>query len=309
MTAVSSSVQWLEGLFDDVTTRIRLGVMWSVDAEEPPLTVQVQPADRPTMSLVLGADGSGERRAFAAELQGMLNPLLGVALPPCPTHGIALEAVEIDRSVFWHCREGDFSCAIGDYKEALWPPGPDDPTQNLGSLLGHHLKRRGVMRGVAGWSVRRHDGALVGDITLRPDADEVAIREAAAPVELEVSRIGPVTTVRLDEPATDQEPAKRVLTIRGAPMHLARLRGTLRRALPEDDCDVIVGRTRVRLAPDHRLGGRGEPLVFDPERAPFADEGDEVICVGGLAPPSHVEGRAGIFVAGKLCVYERSPSE
>lgn len=310
---MGSLVDWFEGLFDDLTTKIRSGMTWSLDRAEPPLTVQVQPADRPTMSLDLADDGPRERRAFAAELQAVLNPLLGVDVPPCPTHRGALEVVETSGSVSWRCKEGDFSCAVGDYREALWPPGPDEPAENLAPLLGHHLGRRGVMRGIASWSVRRHDGTLVADIALRPDADETAIKKAADPVQLNVSRVGSVTTARFEEPASEREPARRVLTVQGAAMHLALLRGTLRRPFPEENCDVVVeshaSRIRVRLVPDHRLGGPGEALVYDHLDVAFADVGDEVGCVGGYGPASHVEGDAGIFAAGRLSVYTGTTNE
>ena len=304
---MSSLVGWFDGLFDDVTTTTRSGLTWSLDRAEPPLTVHVQPADRPTMSHHLADDGPRERRAFATELQSVLNPLLGVDVPPCPTHEGALEAVEMSGSVSWRCKEGDFSCAVGGYREALWPPGPDEPAANLAPLLGHHLSRRGVMHGIASWSVRRQDGTLVADISLRPGADEAAIRKAADPVQLNVSRVGAVTTTRFEEPATEREPAKRVLAVRGAAMHLALLRGTLRRSLPEENCDIVVeshaSRIRVRLVPDHRLGGPGEALVYDHLGDAFADVGDHVACVGGYGPSSHVEGDAGVFAASRLSVY------
>ena len=212
----TAAVKWLEGLFDDVTTRIRTGVTWTVDRGKVPLTVHIRPADRPMVSVQLVGDGPAERRAFATALQHALNPLLGTSAPPCPTHGTALEAFEAKGQVLWRCANGDFSCAVGDYREALWPPGPEEPEEDLGALLGHHLERQGVMRGVAAWSVRPDEGGvLVGNMTLRPIADEVAIRKAAAPVVLHVTQIAPITTVREDVPADDREPARRVLRIGG----------------------------------------------------------------------------------------------
>ncbi|MDA8311087.1 MAG: hypothetical protein M0Z46_10850 [Actinomycetota bacterium] len=305
-----ADVRWLEGLFDDVTTRIRTGVTWTLDRSEVPLTVHVRPADRPMISLPLSGDGSAELRAFATALQNALNPLLGTNAPPCPTHGMALEALEEHGQVRWRCTQGDFSCLVGDYREALWPPGPEEPQENLGSLLGHHLERRGVMRGVAAWSVRREAGALVGGITLRPAADEAAIREAAAPVALHVTHIGPITTVRVDEPADDRERARRTLRIGGkmAVTMAARLHGIVRRATPEEGCDFIVEagkrRVRVRLRPEHRCGDPGEPVLFDHNGDPFADDGDEVTCGGGHIPTSRVEGEPGLFHAGIVSVYE-----
>ena len=307
----SAVVQWLDGLFDDVTTRIRPGITWTATAAAAPLSVHVRPADRPTMSLPLGGNRPTDLRSFATALQQAVNPLLGTNAPPCPTHGVTLAAVETDGGVLWRCKEGDFSCAVGNYRQALWPPGPEEPQENLGSWLGHRLRRRGLMNGVAQWSVKRRNGALVGDMALRPSADETAIREAAAPVVLHVTQIGPVTTVREDELAGDGEPARRTLRI-GGPMaasRLALLHGILRRPHADDDCDFVVEagrrRVRVRLQPEHRCGGPGEPIVFDHTGAPFADDGDEVACGGGFGPASRVEGEPGVFSAGKLTVYER----
>lgn len=307
----SAVIQWLAGLFDDVTTRIRPGITWTATSAAAPLDVQVRPADRPAMSLHLGGDGPNDLRSFATALQQELNPLLGTEAPPCPTHGVALEAVETDKRLSWRCKEGDFTCAVGEYRESLWPPGPEEPQENLGSWLGHRLRRRGLMHGVAQWSVSRRDGALVGYMALRPSADESAIRGAAAPVVLDVTHIGAVATVREVEPAGDGDPARRTLRLSGEmpAMRLARLQGILRRPRAEDDCDFIVeaGRRRVRvhLQPEHRCGGPGEPVVLDHAGAPFADDGDEVACGGGFGPGSQVEGEPGVFSAGKLTVCER----
>lgn len=227
----SAVIQWLAGLFDDVTTRIRPGITWTATSAAAPLDVQVRPADRPAMSLHLGGDGPNDLRSFATALQQELNPLLGTEAPPCPTHGVALEAVETDKRLSWRCKEGDFTCAVGEYRESLWPPGPEEPQENLGSWLGHRLRRRGLMHGVAQWSVSRRDGALVGYMALRPSADESAIRGAAAPVVLDVTHIGAVATVREVEPAGDGKPARRTLRLSGEmpAMRLARLQGILRR--------------------------------------------------------------------------------
>ncbi len=303
--------QWLDGLFDDVTTRIRPGITWTATARQAPLTVHVRPADRPTISLGLDGEKLGDLSAFATALQEALNPLLGTNAPPCPTHGSALAAVETDERISWHCKEGDFACAVGDYREALWPPGPEEPQENLASWLGHRLRRRGLMHGIAQWSVERRSDALVGDMALRPSADEAAIRNAAAPVVLHVTQIDPITTVREDEPGGDGQPPRRTLRLSGemAAMRLAHLQGILRRPDADDDCDLVVeaGRRRVsvRLQPEHRRGGPGEPVVLDHTGAPFADDGDEVACVGGFGPGSRVEGESGVFSAGKLTVYEQ----
>ncbi len=166
------------------------------------------------------------------------------------------------------------------------------------------------MRGIVQWSVERRSDALVGGMALRPSADEAAIRPAPAPAVLHVTQIDPISTVREDEPASDDQPPRRTLRLGGemAAMRLAHLQGILRRP-DADDCDFVVeaGRRRVsvRLQPEHRAGGPGEPVVLDHTGAPFADDGDEVACVGGFGPGSRVEGESGVFSAGKLTVYEQ----
>ncbi len=167
------------------------------------------------------------------------------------------------------------------------------------------------MHGIAQWSVERRSDTLVGDMVLRPSADEAAIRNATAPVVLHVTQIGPISTVREDEPGGDGQPPRRTLWLRGemAAMRLALLQGILRRPRAEDECDFLVergnSRVRIRLQPEHRCGGPGEPVLFDHTGAPFADDGDEVACVGGFGPGSRVEGEPGVFSAGKLTVDER----
>ncbi|MHB1554924.1 MAG: hypothetical protein ACYCSX_14745 [Acidimicrobiales bacterium] len=296
---------------------------WEIDEY---IEALVSGGDDPELDLLLGwfALETGARQGGIVSLRlSAIKPAtlmielfekgkkLGVSVPSCLAHGVALEPRETDDHVRWRCPEGDFSCAVGDYREALWPPGPDDVDEDLGSLLGHRLKRRGLLRGVAHWSVRRHDGMLVGTIALRPTADEAAIREVAEPVALQVTHVEPIATKRLHEPADHLGPARRVLTISGpGAMRAARLEGILRRAGPGDDCDFLVkGRrgghcVRVRLAPDHRRGGLKGPVVLDHTGTPFADGGDEVVCGGGFNPGSRVEGEPGVFVAGRLSVYE-----
>ncbi len=123
-------------------------------------------------------------------------------------------------------------------------------------VVGHRRRRRGLMHGVAQWSVSRRDGALVGDMALRPSADESAIRDGAAPVVLAVTHIGAVATVRDAEPACDGEPARRTLRLSGemVAMRLALLQGTLRRPRAENDCDFLVERGHhIRRSPSAAL--------------------------------------------------------
>ncbi len=109
--------------------------------------------------------------------------------------------------------------------------------------------------------------------------------------------------------AKDQR-AYRELSVQGdVHMKLARLDGTLRRTSEQDDCDFLVEGShghfiRVRLVPEHLVGPPGGPVVLDSCGKPFADDGDEVLCVGGGIPASNVEGGRSVFVAGKLRVFE-----
>ena len=87
-------------------------------------------------------------------------------------------------------------------------------------------------------------------------------------------------------------------------MPLAALRGRLRRASASDDCDFVVADTLVRLVPEHRVGPPGSPVVLDASGKPFAEEGDEVCCVGGFLKTGPVRGQTPVFSAGELRVYE-----
>jgi hypothetical protein len=139
---------------------------------------------------------------------------------------------------------------------------------------------------------------------LRPDADEAAIRTIADPILFEAEWVEAVRTIRTHRPATQTEPAHRALTLVGVPIPLTALRGRLRRARSEDDCDFLVSDTPVRLRPDHQLGPPDGPLVLDSSGQAFANEGDTVCCVGGFAPTGPVQGHTSIFGAGELRVYD-----
>jgi hypothetical protein len=316
MEAMTDSpvVERLTRLFDDISVRAPFNLGWSVDRVEAPLIVRVEPADWPSSSAELLGDSAEVFAVFAVQLQRQLEPILRVPVPPCPTHHEALVLVTDGEDGEWRCPVDDFSCKLGDYREALWPPGPEEPEGELGSLLAHRFRRR-HLDGIARFSVRRDHGELVADIDLRPEADLRAITEAASPVRLAVTWLDAVSTVRIDRPATDLEPASRVLTLQGGgvAIRLALLRGTLRRARPDENCDLVVEgsggrRTRVRLIPLHRLGGPGEVLVAEASGRPFADDGDPVACVGGMAPSGPVEGEPTVFGAGQLVVYAERPA-
>jgi hypothetical protein len=303
MLAVDDVVEWIKAMFDDCQMRAPFGVGWSLDRAEPPLTATVTPADCSTGQFVLRRDGVNGRITFAQHVQAFLNVELGTPVPPCPTHQLGLVPVRADDAVAWRCPRGDFDAAVGDYREALWPPGPDMATGDIAPMLARRFRRR-RLTGISSFGIQERDSRRVAAIRLRPDADDAAIRAAADPIPVEIEQVDAVRTVRSQRPATDREPAHRALTIVGAPMRLAAKRGTLRRAAPTDDCDVFVGETRVHLIPEHRIGASGGPFVLDADGLPFANEGDPVCCVGGYAPPGPIQDTPGIFNAGELRVYE-----
>jgi hypothetical protein len=170
-------------------------------------------------------------------------------------------------------------------------------------MLARRFSRRGV-GGLSSFSVQRRDGQLVAAIKVRPGADLAAIRSAAAPIDVETEEVEDVCTVRVQRAATATEPAHRALTRTGAPMLLAALSGTLRRAAGEDPGGFVVSDVLVRLAPEHRIGPPGGPVVLDAGGEPFAEEGDSVCCVGGFGHDGPVRGGPRVFYAGELRVYE-----
>ena len=182
----------------------------------------------------------------------------------------------------WCCPEGDFRCEVGDYElAAFWPPTQADTW--AAPLLAQRFHRYGVS-GLSGFWVADRDGQLVARVTARPDADDDLVRAAASPLQVEFTRAPAIGTAREWHPATDREPAHETLALTGAAMRLARLDGALRRAAPEDECDFLVGATRMRLGPDHLIGEPGSPLLMDADGVAFADEGDQVRCGGGYLP-------------------------
>lgn len=296
-------VTWIGGLFGDCSVRAPFGIGWDLDRAEPPLTATVTPADCSTARIVLRRDDVGERINFVARLQAFLDIELDRPVPPCPNHQVGLVPIRAGDEVEWRCPEGDFRARVGDYQEALWPPGPDEDLGNIGPMLGDRFRRRGVT-GIHSFSVQLRDGRWVAALRLRPDGDETAVRQAAAPVLVEAEPVEAVRTVRLKRPATATEPAHRALTRVGVPLLLAALRGRLRRAGANDDYDFLVANTPVRLLPEHRIGPPSGPLVLDASGDPFADEGDAVCCVGGFDSTAPVRGETPVFNAGELRVDE-----
>lgn len=296
-------VAWLQGLFRDCRCRAPFGVGWQLDRAEPPLSATVTPADRAPGQIAMSRDDVLERINFAARLQAFLDIELGTPIPPCPTHRVGLTATRLGDAAGWRCPEGDFECRIGDYEDALWPPSPDEARGRIAPMLAHRFHRR-HLTGIKSFGAELRDGGWVCVIKLRPDADESAIRAAADPVALEVDWVDAVRTARLERAATDREPAHRALTIVGAPMPLAALRGLLRRAGTDDPWDFYVNDTPVRLLPDHQRGAPGSPVVSDVTGVAFADEEDSVCCVGGFGHGGPVKGEPQVFSASELRVYE-----
>lgn len=71
----SGVIQWLDRLFDDVTTRTRPGITWTTTARQAPLTAHVRPADRPMMPFPMGGDvpASGRRPLTPAHDTGLMQ--------------------------------------------------------------------------------------------------------------------------------------------------------------------------------------------------------------------------------------------
>lgn len=303
---MSELLGWLDRLFDDCLARVPFGVAWELDRSEPPLAVTVIPADMPSRSIRLERDDLSGRIGFAPRLQGFLSA--AAARPPlsCPVHGLGLVPVGADDQMIWSCPEGDLRCRVGDYElVAFWPPTRVDPW--VGPLLVKRLRRAGLAGGWASLAVEDRAGALVARIAVRPGVDEHALRAAAAPLMVEITSAPAISTVREAHAATDREPAHEVLALRGVAIRGARLEGELRRATSGEDCDFVVGDTRVKLDAEHIIGGPGSALLQDAAGIPFADEGDLVSCGGGFAPRSPLRGEEPAFHAGSVTVYGRAP--
>jgi hypothetical protein len=237
-------VAWLRGLFHDFSVRAPFGIGWELDRAEPPLTATVTPADGWTALFRLTGDDVGERLNFADQLRVFLDTELDRPVPPCPNHLAGLVPVRVDDTVEWRCPEGDFRCRVGDYEEALWPPGLQEDPGNVAPMLAARFRRLDV-RGIQSVAVELRGRRWVAVVELRPDGDETAVREAAAPVVVAAEPVDAMRTVRLERPATETEPAHRALTIAGTPMRLAMCGGRLGRA-------VVVGHyvpRRRRLCP------------------------------------------------------------
>ncbi|MGC9220834.1 MAG: hypothetical protein ACP5H2_05705 [Solirubrobacteraceae bacterium] len=300
---MSQLVEWITGLFDDCRARAPFGVALELDRAEPPLVALVTPADMPTSYVSLDRDDIRGRIDFACRLQAVLDGAVDQPVPRCPNHDLCLTPTHVGEEVAWTCPERDFRCEVGAYElSAFWPPTKADHW--AAPLLAKRFHQHGV-RGLASFSVDDRDGRLVARVAARPEADQEAMRAAASPLLVEFSGSPAISTVRERRLATGPEPAQEILTLTGAAMHLARLDGVLRRAEPQDECDFLVGNTRVRLAAAHITDGYGSPLLMDGDGIPFADEGDQVSCGGGFGPHGPVREGASAFKASRISVYRR----
>ena len=295
-------VGWVTRLFGDCRARAAFGVGLELDRAEPPLVAAVSPADMPTGYVPLDRDDIGGRIDFACRLQAFLDVALDQPVPRCPTHDLGLTPTRAGDDVVWCCPEGDFRCEVGEYElAAFWPPTQADTW--AAPLLSKRFDRYGVT-GLSSFWVEDRDGQLVVRVKVRPDANDDLVRAAASPLEVEFTRGPAIRTAREWRPATEREPAHEMLTLTGVMMRLARLDGLLRRAAASDECDFLVGTTRVRLGAAHLIGQPGHPLLMDADGVAFADEGDQVSCCGGGVPhgPVHTD-KPSVFHAGQISVY------
>lgn len=300
---MSELLDWLAGLFGDCVVRAPFGVRWDVDRERPPLVVSVTGADMPTDHIEIDHDDIGGRLEFASRVQAVIGEMLDRPVPSCPAHGLGLASTRVGDQIAWVCPEDDFRCGVGEYEQsAFWPPTRTDRWS--APMLAKRFAKYGVL-GLSSFSVRDRDGLPVAQVAVRPDADRRAVREAAAPLAVEFSDVPAIGTAREWHPATERQPAHETLTLTGVAMHLALLRGVLHRARPGDDCDFLVGGTSVCLGAAHVIGGPGNSLLQDTDGVAFADEGDEVSCVGGAKMRGR--GEPAIFDAAQISVSRDEP--
>lgn len=289
-------MHWISCLFEDCRARAPFGLAWELDGARAPLVASVTPADMPTVRVRLDRDDIRGRIDFACRLQVLLDVALDHPVPRCPAHRVGLAPARAGDEVVWVCPAGDFRCEIGEYElAAFWPPAEAD--QWAAPLLAKRFRRAGVT-GVSHFSVEGDGGQLVARVAVRPDADEGRVRAAASPLAVELSRVPAIGTVREWRPATDREPAHETLTVTGVAMRLARVDGVLHRAAAGEDCDFLVGSTRVLLAAAHLIGEPGNTLLMDADGVALADEGDRVSCGGCPAREA-----APAFLASQISVY------
>ncbi len=280
--------EWVATVLSDLNARSPHGIDWALDRAELPLTVRCSLADGPTADFVL-SQGLRARIVIVEQIQQFVGAEWEVGIPPCPDHGTALQPVSQGDAVRWQCPAGDIDCAVGDYRELLWPPRTeDDPAP----LLGDRWHRRGVF-GVVQWSIS--DGVV--QATAREGTNEAALRAAAAPYRVDLTWTGPIGWRRRENSG------QRLLELTNGPMLAARLEGRLRRS---ETGGLLVGDATLHLGFPHRVGPPGRPALLDADGAPFADEGDWVVCAGGFVPSGRVRGAPSVFVAGLIEVSTTS---
>jgi hypothetical protein len=293
-------IELLGALFADLNVRSQGGVVWTATARRFPLEVEVTPADCPSRSFPVGgavvADGVVR---FAQQVQQWLMAQLSGPVPPCPTDGSMLDPRLVGRSPHWVCRQGDFECEFGRYLLALWPPAAYDP--EAAPMLAARLDDRGIRFTQVGLGERA--SAPVAHVTLFPGEDEASVRAALTPFHVKISWAEAVWTERFTE--STPEGTFRGLRLRGGGAQwLAALAGRLDRSSGDQDADVLLDGQSVRLGPEHRLGGPGEPLLLDADGVPFADVGEIAYCVGGFPPATGVRGEVHPFYAWQIRIKE-----
>jgi hypothetical protein len=186
-------IKLLGALFADLNVRSRGGVVWTASARHLPLEVEVTPADCNTRSFPLrGAVVADGVVQFAQQVQQWLIGQLSDPVPPCPTHGFALDPRLVGRFPRWACAQGDFDCEFGRYLLALWPPAAYDP--EAAPMLAARLQDRGIRFTKVGLAER--GSTPIAQVTLLPGEDEASVRAALGPFRVEISSAEPVWTER-----------------------------------------------------------------------------------------------------------------
>ena len=127
---------------------------------------------------------AGALDTFMAAAQAHLTEVYGRPVPRCPRHDHALVGRVRGDEAEWVCPDGDWSCAVGDYRERTWPP--DVEAGDLAAVLCGRLERRGI-RGWRQLGFSRRGDDWVAEVKLWPmDAAVMdAIERAAAPLRVE----------------------------------------------------------------------------------------------------------------------------
>lgn len=284
-------LEQLEDLFDDLALLDGPVFDWVADQEQLPVTVTLQFfPDGPYTNCVF----TGDAADFASRAQALLIPYYNRPAPRCPHHGMALTAT----ASRWSCADGDWACDFGRYHELQWPP---ISTENAAVVLTMRFQRRGVT-GLSHWGVQRREGRLVAEVYARGGDEKQlqAIHAAAAPIAADITVIPDIVTT-----CTEDDTYRSIEWTGGT--HHARKEGPLHRAPDDDSCDFLVGDTRVRFKPDHRIGPPGDAVVLCADGRPIGYEGETVILGGGWVSEGnpHLAGVGRIFSSGHMTVVKR----